>query len=324
VLGLTFAGSALASVGFEVLTGGFKPWQVDYRLTGTLHSNAVAMEAGVVAIIAYAFALRGHDRKILGYSIFIAAVAVVVLTKTRTALGTVVVGVVAIHLVGRSAREWLLYATSAASLLAVGLITATVLDLPVERQVHKLVTLGRSGDDDSTLTGRVPLWEFIWHETAGRRLQGAGYGAFWLRERTEEASDSLHWFPRQSHNGYIEIMASLGFVGLALALAIGLSAQVRAAALGARVSRPENCALVALLCAAFVNCLTETAFVMPRDIGLVTAALVFSLVLQPSRQTAAGVSHNNNGTVRSATQFVPGRHARFPLPPGQRRQWSKS
>ena len=88
VFAIAFAGSALTAVGYEIITGGFKPWQADYRLTGTMHSNALAIQAGVVAIIAYAFAARGNERKFLWYAIFLAAVAIVVLTKTRTALAT--------------------------------------------------------------------------------------------------------------------------------------------------------------------------------------------------------------------------------------------
>jgi hypothetical protein len=51
---------------------------------------------------------------------------------------------------------------------------------------------------------------------------------------------------------------------------------------------PQDCALIALLCAAFINGVSETSFVTPRDIGLVSAAIVFSLVIQPAAQSVAG------------------------------------
>ena len=316
VFAIALAGSALTAVGYEIITGGFKPWQADYRLTGTMHSNALAIQAGVVAIIAYAFAARGNERKLLWYAICLAAIAIVVLTKTRTALATVLVGAVVIHMIGRPSREWLIYATSAMSLVAAGLIAATVFHLPIERPIQKLVSLGRSGDDD-TLTGRVPLWGFILHETRAQRLQGAGYGAFWLRERTERANDALRWFPRQSHNSYVEILANLGLMGLVLAVSIGLVALARAMLLAAHVGGPGTYVMAGLLAAAFVNGFTETAFVMPRDIGLITAALVFSMVLQPSRQNACMVEKaTRNGAMKSAAPFVP-RRTSLRLSPGQ-------
>lgn len=305
VLGIAISGSVLASVGYEVATGGFRPWQADYRLTGSLHSNMVGIQAAVVAIIAYAFAVRGNDRKALWYSIFAAAVTIVVLSKTRTSLGTVVAAVVVIHLVGRPWREPLLYASSAASLAAIAILAASVLQLPLEKKVHKILTLGREGAEASSLTGRVPLWGFIWHETAGRRIQGAGYGAFWQRERTEEGYDALRWYPRHSHNGYIEILANLGLVGLLLLLAIGILAARRAAGLAARFGRPEHYAAVAILCAAFVNGLTETAFVMPRDIGLLACAMIFGVVLQKNLRSDGRAVRAPRASLRSAAPFVP-------------------
>jgi O-antigen ligase len=192
-----------------------------------------------------------------------------------------------------------------------------VFHLPIERPIQKLVNLGRSGSDDDTLTGRVPLWGFILHETRAQRLQGAGYGAFWLRERTESANDALRWFPRQSHNSYVEVLANLGLMGLALAVSIGLVALARAMSLAAHVCGPGTCAMAGLLAAAFVNGFTETAFVMPRDIGLITSALVFSIVLQPSRQTVYMVrmAARNSG-LKSPAAFVP-RRTSLRLSPGQ-------
>ena len=51
-------GSVFTAVAFEIATGGFRPGTTDYRLTGTMHSNVLAVQAAVVAPIAYAFALR--------------------------------------------------------------------------------------------------------------------------------------------------------------------------------------------------------------------------------------------------------------------------
>jgi exopolysaccharide production protein ExoQ len=287
---IMLSGSVLAAVGYEVVSGGFRPWQADYRLTGTLHSNALAIQAGVVAIIALAFGLRGREHKMFWYALVAAAVAVIVLTKTRTAMATVGIAFVVIHFLGRPVRESALYVCAAASLAALAAFSISVLNLPLERHLANVITLGRSdgSNDDHTLTGRVPLWQFIWEETADVRLQGVGYGAFWLRERTEEANDALQWYPRQSHNAYIDIMSGIGFVGLAIALTVGVVSLVRAMAMLNVPSGPEVYALIALLCVAFINGISETAFVTPRDVGLVMATLISSLVIQPACQSAGG------------------------------------
>src|SRR5205814_9886615 len=48
------------------------------------------------------------------------------------------------------------------------------------------------------------------------------WGAFWLVERTITAHDILGWYPRHSHNAYLQIVVNLGIVGLLIALAIGI------------------------------------------------------------------------------------------------------
>lgn len=309
VLTIMLTGSVLVSVGNEVLTGGFRPWQSDYRLTGSLHSNAVGIQSGVVAIIAYVFAVRGRDRRLLLYAIFCAAVTVLVLTKTRTALITVVTGMVTTHLIGRPAREWLFYVTSASSLVAIGILAAAILNFPFDQKLNKIANLGRSGEDVGSLTGRVPLWGFIWEETEGRRFQGVGYGAFWTRDRTHKANAVLRWYPRQSHSAYLDVIANIGFIGLAIGVSITLVATIQSALLATQLRVPEYCALAALLSAAFVNGLTETAFAMPRDIGIVVGALVFNLILRPALgSTFQPALDEVNGVRQSAGPFVASRH----------------
>ncbi|HEY4235256.1 MAG TPA: O-antigen ligase family protein [Lacipirellulaceae bacterium] len=278
VLAAALAGSVATAVAYEIGTGGFKPWHADYRLTGSMHSNILAIQAAIVALVAYAFALQPGQRRAFCWALFTAALAVVVLTKARTALFTVIAGVVAIHVVGRPARQWLFYAACVMSFAAIALLTASALGISDEHGLQNVANLGRS-DDVGDLTGRLPLWNFIWHESEGHRLQGFGWGAFWLTERVKDAREALHWFPRHSHNAYLQVMVNLGLVELAIVVAIGLIALRRAASLVRRTGLPEASALVAILIAIFVNGTAESAFVMPRDMGLFSAAAVLSLLV---------------------------------------------
>jgi O-antigen ligase len=123
----------------------------------------------------------------------------------------------------------------------------------------------------------VPLWNFVWHETAGRRLQGFGWGAFWLTERVQSARDALNWFPRHAHNAYLQIVVNLGLVGLAIVVAVGLLTLRRAAWLVQRTGLAEYSAgrdpgsrLWQRHC--------ESAFAMPRDMAG-AAAVAFGLVV---------------------------------------------
>jgi exopolysaccharide production protein ExoQ len=279
VLAAALAGSVATAVAFEIATGGFKPWHADYRLTGSMHSNILAVQAAVVALIAYAFALEPGKRTTFCWTVFSLAVAVVFLTKARTALATVVAGVVAIHVVGRRARDWLFLASSVATVLAIVLLVGSAFGLLNGSGVQNVANMGRSDDAAGDLTGRVPLWNFVWQESDGHRLQGFGWGAFWLTERVLSARDALHWFPRHAHNAYLQVMVNLGLVELVIVVSIGLIALRRAASLVKRTGLAEYSALVAILVGIFVNGMAESAFAMPRDMGLFAAAAVFSLVV---------------------------------------------
>ena len=136
--------------------------------------------------------------------------------------------------------------------------------------------MGRS-DDVSEMTGRVPLWNFVWHASEGRHIQGFGYGAFWVVDRTRAAWDALNWFPRHSHSAYLQTVVNLGLVGLAVVLAIGVITLCRAATLARRTGLAEYYALAAVVVGIFVNGVAESAFAMPRDMGLFAAAAVLSL-----------------------------------------------
>jgi O-antigen ligase len=279
VLAAGLAGSVAAAVGFEIVTGGFRPWQADYRLTGSMHSNILAVQAATVALIAYAFALRPGKRSALCWAVFVVAMAIVLLTRARTALATVIVGVVAVHIIGRPPRQWLFAASALATVLAVALIATAGFGLLDGHGVDSAANLGRSDDAAGDLTGRLPLWDFVWHESAGHRLEGFGWGAFWLTERVRSARDALHWFPRHSHNAYLHVMVNLGFVELAMVVTIGLVALRRAASLVTCTGLPEYSALLAVLVGIFINGIAESAFAMPRDMGLFAAAAVLSLVV---------------------------------------------
>ena len=68
-------------------------------------------------------------------------------------------------------------------------------------------------------SGRADYWRVAWHEFAENPLLGAGAGSYeryWVRDRPNA------FFARDAHNLYLEVLAELGPVGLALlGLALG-------------------------------------------------------------------------------------------------------
>jgi O-antigen ligase len=65
-----------------------------------------------------------------------------------------------------------------------------------------------------TLTGRIDLWKVLWTWFQKRPVFGFGYEAFWQ----QLPNGLFYWKARHAHNGYIEIVLSLGLIGLIIFL----------------------------------------------------------------------------------------------------------
>ncbi len=81
-----------------------------------------------------------------------------------------------------------------------------------------LVSIGR----ETTLTGRVPLWNVLINIGMSRPWLGFGYRTFWLgwEGPSAEVWKVITWLPNQGHNGYIDIWLELGFIGLLVAVIV--------------------------------------------------------------------------------------------------------
>lgn len=79
-----------------------------------------------------------------------------------------------------------------------------------------LVFLGR----DPTLTGRLVLWDYALSASAQRPVSGYGYAAFWGSPSGPAAglNSHLRQVVPNAHNGYLEVMLGLGWVGLCLSI----------------------------------------------------------------------------------------------------------
>ncbi len=71
---------------------------------------------------------------------------------------------------------------------------------------------------DSTLTGRIQIWEAVKIAIGHRDTLGYGYGPFWLVDSIERQGvwDAVGWKPPSAHSGYLDVRLQLGEVGLAL------------------------------------------------------------------------------------------------------------
>lgn len=90
------------------------------------------------------------------------------------------------------------------------LVDALIVRQPIALAVVEL--FGR----DLSFTGRMDLWQDVWGRAIQHPLLGHGFGGFWVGGRAETLWQSHEWRPVDSHNGYLDVFAETGLVGLIL------------------------------------------------------------------------------------------------------------
>jgi exopolysaccharide production protein ExoQ len=84
---------------------------------------------------------------------------------------------------------------------------------------------------DGSLSGRTIIWDAIKEHIRAAPWLGTGYGAYWTASPTPESPSYIFmylmfFYPSEAHNGYLDIVNDLGYVGL-ICLAIFLISYVR-------------------------------------------------------------------------------------------------
>jgi O-antigen ligase len=141
-------------------------------------------------------------------------------------------------------------------------------------------TLGRN----PTLTGRTELWHIVL-AASGNPVIGTGFESFWLGKRLEHLWSMYWWRPNESHNGYLEIYLTLGWIGVAL-LAAWVVTGYKNAFVTFRRDRRIGTLLLAFFVATAVYNLTEAAFKGTDPIWLIF--ILATLALPKIRPAQSG------------------------------------
>jgi exopolysaccharide production protein ExoQ len=163
------------------------------------------------------FALGAMDRSIsssrlLALFACVTAMAMLGLTLSKSAMG---VGLLALSLVflskvitSRDPR--LRVITAIIGFLVAGIAVLIILDLGVSQILSILF-------GDSSLTGRDKIWRYALYKFDQNEWLGTGYGALWqvgAEIKTALQDVGVHMIFNEAHNGYIDILAQLGYPGL--------------------------------------------------------------------------------------------------------------
>lgn len=242
----------------ELSHGTFQPWRPDYRFMGMFYPNIMAGNCVLLTLSSFYLCFAVPERKRLLQVVGCLAIAFLVLTGSRTAMGTLLM-LLALFVWFKASTPKKLLVGGAIGLAAACLLA--VLTVGDFKDPTELASMGRVDHDLGSLTGRVPLWQELVDVYASQKpLAGHGFGAFWTPDRIEDVAESQGWSPAYAHSTYIDLLLSIGLVGAILFVAAIVPALVRAARLEARFPAAGYGFIALLLACILVDGVLETNF----------------------------------------------------------------
>ena len=217
IVGITTIGVIFLWVGLfcEMALGTFRPWTTEYRFSGTMSPTEEGVNCSITLLGAF-FLWRDGSRRRLWAGVLVFTGILSLLTKARSATLGAVLALVYFYVSSRGdwKQRWLIVA-SVVSALVFGLLL----------QMNDLFSFtadslqfGRdpSTSDNATLTGRIPLWAELMNFAQLHPVAGAGFGGFWISPTIVDISADQGWAISAAHSAYVDVLLSLGGVGLGL------------------------------------------------------------------------------------------------------------
>jgi exopolysaccharide production protein ExoQ len=222
--------------------------------------NVFARVIVLTAIVVLASARRSMGGILTASFTFVAAVGLIILTQSITAV-VALVGLILV-LQFAPALRW-----KGRVRTLIGFSAAVMVAPAIFLLVHywALITnlLGRNG----TLTGRAQLWAISFSSIELKPLLGYGYSAFWMvSEEALRINAMLRWTVPHAHNAYIDLALELGLIGLALYVTAFVVALWRALAYMRADSEHGSKWPLVYLCFILLYSFTESSVLVPGSI----------------------------------------------------------
>lgn len=260
----------------ELSLGTFRPWSGEYRFAGTLHPNSQGMQVAVLAAAAMALARRASQHKLWFWGLVAIAIVFSVLTKSRTATAALLVSLVGVTTMQSSLTAKVTAALACGFCGVAGLWLLTLVGIDPTTDLKDALLLGRAEESD-TLSGRAFIWPEVLYFINRRPWTGYGYESFWTPAHIDTIADVLQWGVREAHNGYLEILLALGWVGLGLALAAVLGAMLEATRLYLRDHDPAYGFPFCVLLFGLLDSVMESGLAMNSNITFLPLCAVLRM-----------------------------------------------
>jgi O-antigen ligase len=273
---LTFV---LVGIGTELIMGTFRPWSGDYRFAGTAHPNSQGIYCATLALAA-AMSLSSDGKKRMPIAIFILSTVMLLLTRSRAACAGLAAALAALYLLKMSTRGRILLAVGGTWLASTLVFAWGCSGGGIDLGLSDYLLLGRT-EDVSSLSGRVPLWTELLGYVQQRPILGYGYDSFWTARHIEDVSAVSDWTVHVAHSFCLDIVLSIGLVGLMLALLCAALGVYRLASRYRATGESGFGFLFGMLVLGAVGGLMESMFLQPMFVPFVAACGIGQVAFCP-------------------------------------------
>lgn len=122
---------------------------------------------------------------------------------------------------------------------------------------------------DMTFSNRAMIWDIVKEHAQLHPILGTGYGAYWTGATPASPSyifmSRMYFWPSEAHNGYLDVVNDLGFVGLICLLGY-LTLYIRQSLQLFRIDRPQGALYLALFFQQAMTNLSESCWFSPMGI----------------------------------------------------------
>jgi exopolysaccharide production protein ExoQ len=228
-LNTTFLAAFAIIIVADLVSLAFESSYTDIGIRGMhRHKNAAGF-ATSVAVTAIAFALpqlRSPGLRVAAAALALAGVLFLVLTKSKTSIGLVIIALCLVPLYSL----WVRRETARLSDFVMTALACTLI-FAAGASGTKLSKVGEIAFGDPTLTNRMALWVAVEDMIAQSPRRGHGFGSIW------DVGEEWNSFPQEgyvfyndpeiineAHNGYLDLRLHGGHVALVLACLVTLRA----------------------------------------------------------------------------------------------------
>lgn len=207
------------------------------------------------------------------------AAACLVLSRSSTSMATAAFTLAFLWIALRSPQPLRRHLPRLVVALVVMLLVYALASLDLLPGLKTLISpITALANKDATLTGRTEIWAILGEHIARHPLLGTGYGAYWTAgpipgtDAHEFVRRMQGFYPGSAHNGYLEIVNDLGWIGLACLLGYVVT-QVRQSLQFLRIDANQAVLYLALFFQQTITNFSETHWFSVLSVDFVLMAL---------------------------------------------------